>query len=181
MKSLKLLIILLLCCPFILSAQYELPEKRQTSVFIEFLGNGVLSSANVEIMANKGTTSGWAFRVGIGGAGIDGYSVEGERFSAGLITLPLQATYIVGERRSAFEAGFGLTPLYVNANVDGDFGNGRESIGGRGFGTLGFLNMGYRLKPLKNGFLLKINWTPAISNTGFYPSWFGLSLGYSFR
>ena len=181
MKNLKLLITFLLCIPFILSAQYESPEKRQTSVFIEFLGNGILSSANVEIMANKGTTSGWAFRAGIGGAGVDAYTIEGERFSAGLITLPLQATYIVGERRNAFEAGFGLTPLYVNANVDGDIGNGRQTFRGRGFGTLGFLHMGYRLKPLKNGFLLKVNWTPAISNTGFHPSWFGLSLGYSFR
>ncbi|NRB49651.1 MAG: hypothetical protein HRU41_18365 [Saprospiraceae bacterium] len=180
MKCLKLLIPLLLCLPLVTSAQYSMPEKRQTSVFIEFLGNGILSSANIEVMANRGTTSGWAFRAGIGGAGIDGYA-DGERFSAGIITLPLQATYIVGERRSAFEAGFGLTPLYVNANVDGDFGNGRETFRGRGFGALGFLNMGYRLKPLKNGFLLKINWTPAISNTGFYPSWFGLSLGYSFR
>ncbi|MBX2872999.1 MAG: hypothetical protein KTR30_12885 [Saprospiraceae bacterium] len=181
MKSLKLLIPLLLCLPHVLSAQYSIPEKRQTSIFIEFLGNGILSSANIEIMAKKGSTSGWAFRAGIGGAGVDGFADDGERFSAGLITLPLQATYIVGERRSAFEAGFGLTPLYVNANVDGDFGNGRETIRGRGFGTLAFLNMGYRLKPLKNGFLLKINWTPAISNAGFYPSWFGLSLGYSFR
>jgi len=181
MKNLMLLITLNFCCFYQVMGQYASPEKRQTSVFIEFLGNGILSSANVEVMAKKGTTSGWAFRAGIGGAGIDGYADDGERFSAGLIALPLQATYIVGERRSAFEAGFGLTTIYVNASVDGDFGNGRETIGGRGFGTLGFLNMGYRLKPLKNGFLLKVNWTPAISNTGFYPSWFGLSLGYSFR
>ena len=87
--------------------------------------------------------------------------------------------YLVGAKRSAFEAGIGITPMYASLDIYSP--TKPELADHNGWGASGFLNLGYRFQPLNNGFVFRANWTPAFNSTGFSPSWFGLSLGYGFK
>ena len=153
-------------------AQFESNQiKYSKAVFIELGGNGLLFSANYEMRFKKGEQDGIGIRAGIGG--ISGTDNIGN--SVGVLTLPLAINNIIGKRRSAFETGVGITP--VIASVKGtSFTNDFKTTG-----IVGFINIGYRFQPIKNGFLFKINWTPVISGGGFEPRWFGIALGYGFK
>jgi len=70
----------------------------------------------------------------------------------------------------------------VNASKgEATFPDTYEYIKRSGFGVVGFLNIGYRLQPLKNGFMMQINWNPVISQDGFSASWIGIGLGIGFK
>lgn len=123
-------------------------------------------------------SNGWAVRLGIGGISGEANSIDGTDVDVGLITVPLTASYLVGKKRSKFEAGLGITPLIVDVEgvLDGD-----NFIDEDGATVVGMLNIGYRFQAINNGFLFRINWTPVVSNTGFHAAWFGFSLGYTFK
>lgn len=158
------------------SAQDAPPlSARNKAVYLEGLGSGVLLSANYDFRF-KPVQDGLGLRVGLGGGVLSDPNSDA---IAGLVTLPLVLNYLVGKRRVAFEMGAGVTPVYVNASgtnqATGDF------ISGNGFGAFGSLNLGLRLQPIRNGVVFRLNWAPVVSNTGFYPSWFGVSVGYAFK
>ncbi len=152
-------------------------STRRKAVFIEFLGNGLLISGNFDMRFKKGQQDGLGFRAGFGGLTITGIDEAGFSAKAGIFNFPLELNYLVGKKRSAFEGGIGLTPLYLNAKLKIE----DSKISGSGFGANGFISIGYRFQPLDKGFLFRINWCPIINSSGISPAWFGLSLGYSFK
>lgn len=116
-------------------------------------------------------------RVGVGGGSFSGYDNQGNYVNIGIVTFPLAYNYLIGEKRSSFELGAGLTPIYINGN---GFVN-NETFHGSRLTLSGVLNAGYRYQPINNGFSGKITWTQFVTNAGFFPAYFGLGLGYSFR
>lgn len=170
MKKILLFILLLL----IVSTSFA---QRRKTIFAEALGNGVLLSGNFDIRLKPNQNDGLGFRAGIGGGSLSATDGMGSSVSAGLVTFPLSVNYVVGKKRSGFESGVGLTPMYATASVQ----TNSEFAEGNGFGVTGFLNAGYRYQPINNGVAFRINWAPAFNSAGFSPEWFGLSLGYSFK
>jgi hypothetical protein len=152
-------------------------DYRRKGVFLEILGNGLLATVNYDMRFNKNRQDGLGFRVGIGGLSVNGTDNAGLSVNAGILTIPFEINYLSGKRRSAFEAGLGLTPLFISAKIKLD----DEKFGGSGSGTNGFLSLGYRYQPINKGFLFRINWTPIINSYGISPAWFGISFGFSFR
>ncbi|MCC7504644.1 MAG: hypothetical protein IT259_05070 [Saprospiraceae bacterium] len=155
----------------------ESPAKFRKNIFVEGLGNGLILSANYDMRLKRGVNDGLGFRAGIGGGGLEGTASNGDYISANFITIPVSINYLVGKRRSFFEAGLGITPIYVNADlavIDNEF------YSGKGWGAAGFINMGYRFQPLRNNVMFRLDWTPAITSEGFFAGFFGVSLGYSF-
>lgn len=180
MKHLYLLICIVLISTLSinsLNAQKDTKDYRRKGVFLELLGNGLLATANFDMRFNKNRQDGLGFRVGIGGLSVNGTDNSGLSVNAGILTIPLEINYLAGKRRSALEAGLGLTPLFISTKIKLD----DEKFGGSGSGTNGFLSLGYRYQPINKGFLFRINWTPIINSYGFSPAWFGISFGFGFR
>ncbi len=156
----------------------ELSAKFRKNVFVEGLGNGLLISANFDMRFKRGASDGLGFRAGIGGGPIEGYTDNGDYIDGNLVTIPLSVNYLAGKRRSYFEAGAGITPVFANVDLaifEGDI------YSGKGWGAAGFLNLGYRFQPIRNGVMFRLDWTPVITSEGFFPGFFGASLGYSFQ
>ncbi|MHA6249345.1 hypothetical protein ACXYMU_15495 [Pontibacter sp. CAU 1760] len=153
--------------------------KHNKIIFVEALGNGIGLSANFDMRFQKGTQEGFGFRAGLGGSYLGSANNDAENKAMGIVTLPLSVNYLVGENRSAFEAGLGITPMYARMDV---YSPTKPRLADEnGWGATGFLNLGYRFQPLGNGFVFRANWTPAFNSAGFSPSWFGLSVGYGFK
>jgi hypothetical protein len=79
--------------------------------------------------------------------------------------------YIIGKGRSGIEGGIGITPAVAFA----------KPVGDPAVEALGVLNLGYRLQPLKNGFMMRAVWTPFFDRSHFGAGWAGVSVGYSFK
>lgn len=173
--SVALLAVLLIGLQSVQAQEATPAPGRNKAVYVEGLGSGVLLSANYDFRF-KPTQDGLGLRVGVGGGA---FADQNSDARVGLVTVPLMVNYLVGKRRVAFEMGAGLTPIYINASgtnqATGDF------LSGNGFGAFGSLNLGLRLQPIRNGAVFRLNWAPTVSNTGFYPSWFGVSLGFAFK
>ncbi len=151
--------------------------QRRKTVFLEVLGNGLLASGNFDLRLKPNENDGLGFRAGVGGGSFSGYDDQGNSASIGVVTFPLAVNYLVGKKRSLFESGIGITPMYMTAS-----GTINDNIvSGNGLSVTGFLNAGYRYQPLNNGLMFHVKWTPAFNSSGFSPKWFGLGLGYSFR
>lgn len=156
-----------------LSESAETNSRHRKSVFAEALGSGVGISGNFEMRFKKGRNDGFGFRAGLGLGAF--YSSSGEeRFGADrrYVTFPVMANYIKGINRSGFETAIGFTSQVAFSKV-ADYE--------QSYIPLGSLNVGYRLQPLKDGLLIRATWTPFFDNKGFYPSWAGFSIGYSFK
>jgi hypothetical protein len=164
------------CCLFMVIVTNGFAQRRKT-VFVEALGNGLTVSGNFDLRLKANQNDGLGLRAGIGGGSLSGTDDQGNSASIGIVTFPLAVNYLVGKKRSAFESGIGITPVYVSTSgrIDND------AFSGSGLALSGFLNLGYRYQPVNNGFMGHIKWTPAITSTGFSPSWFGLGIGYSFK
>lgn len=178
MRKLYFTILLMATLIFQAKAQSETPNRNK-AIFVEALGNGLGISANYDMRIKKGVQDGFGFRAGIGGLSLNGKDDNGQPTSVSTLTFPLAINYLIGERRSAFEAGLGITPLYVNATVDDTNSAGITNV--KGWGSSGFINLGYRFQPLRNGFVFRFNWTPAFNSTGFFPAWLGISAGFGFK
>lgn len=152
--------------------------KFRKNVFVEGLGNGLLISANYDMRFKRGASDGLGFRVGIGGGSVEGYTSNNDYINGNVMTFPLSVNYLAGKRRSYFEAGLGITPVFVNADL-AIFED--EIYSGKGWGAAGFINVGYRFQPIRNGVMFRLDWTPAITSEGFFPGFFGASLDYSFQ
>jgi len=149
-----------------------IPSDRQgfrRAVFAEALGSGPLLSLNYDMRLQRFKNDGFGFRAGVGlGQLFDNKFAEFNRY----ISIPLTVNYIVGEKRHGLETGLGITPQIALVDI-GDSPQIRP---------LGFLNMGYRYQPMKDGLLFRATWTPYISSFKSHQYvWFGASIGYSFR
>ncbi len=172
MKKILLLSLLLSILILQAQAQFEPDQiKYSKAIFIEFGGNGALFSANYEMRFKKGQQDGLGFRAGFGGIRL----ADSQGKSLNILTIPLAINNIIGKRRSALETGVGITPVIISEENP----SYSQSIVQKG--VAGFLNVGYRFQPIKNGFLFKINWTPVISGGTIEPRWFGISFGYGFK
>ncbi len=182
-----------LTCLFVLSvafsgvlcAQKKAPpvfETRHKNVYAEALGSSLLLGAHFDMRLKKGQMDGPGLRAGIGGASFRG-KTDSLRFTIGTVVFPLEFNYLVGKRRSSFLAGVGLLPLYATLGASGTV-NGESGVLIKDGFTLagGFVNMGYRFQPLRNGLMLQFTLTPVIlRGAGLIPLNFGLGLGFGFK
>jgi hypothetical protein len=141
-----------------------LPGKYRKAIFVEGGGNVYGLSANFDMRLRPGRNDGPGFRAGVGyGAVLN----EDDDAYFGL-AIPLSYNYIFRNERSGIETGLGLTPTFATGN-----GISNPSLAV-------IANLGYRLQPLREGLIVRANWSPALDNRGFR-SGVGFSLGYSFR
>ena len=153
------------------------------NIFVEGFGANLLVGVNYDMRLNKGRMDGLGFRAGIGGGALSGTDSYGEPAHFGLITMPLELNYLIGKKRSSLLTGVGILPIYASVQGNGTIkATGEKAfIDANGFGFGGYLSLGYRFQPLRNGFMFQINWNPLITKAGFSPKWFGVSLGYGFK
>lgn len=154
------------------------------NIFVEGLGANLLVGLNYDMRLQRGRMDGIGFRVGVGGAALSGTDIYGEPASLGGIVMPIECNYLIGKNRSSLLTGIGILPSYgfMHGNAMLDSTYERVSINEQGFGIGGaYLSLGYRLQPLRNGFMFQINWNPIFSSGEFFPKWFGISIGYGFK
>lgn len=127
------------------------------AIFLEIFGNGYLGSFNYDIRLKKDRNDGFGLRGGIG---------IGEFYKGDIIirtvrytTLPLNVNYILGKKRGGLETGVGITPSF-NFNNEPGFSNVKLGA---------FLNVQYRYKPMKEGFVFRIGSTPYFDRERFEP------------
>jgi len=132
-----------------------------TNLYIEFAGPSIVYSFNLDARFGK-YENGLGFRVGIGGAYVDG---------EGFMSVPIQLNYLIGTKGKYLEVGGGYTyapNLYLFNNENPNYGT---------------ITIGYRKQPLgKKGFLFRAGFTPLISfgeGGGFIP-YAGVSCGLRF-
>lgn len=137
--------------------------KRAQNVYVEFLGQGLLATANYDTrFSNK--RGGIGGRVGIGYIATDGTSVT---------TIPFGLNYLLGKEASFFEIGLGATYLGVNG-TDVFFDNSTANT------FIGTMSFSYRLQPVDSGFAFRAGITPIFNSNFFLPYYVGASLGYTF-
>lgn len=179
MKKLFLFVlpILFICFQNPVKAQEVSSEGYRKAVFVEAFGQGLHATLNYDMRMKKGVQDGFGFRAGIGGiiTGIEDADA-GPEFTY-VVGFPVGINYLIGEKRSAFEAGLGITPHRAATPLHSP--TKPRIINENGWGANGYFNFGYRLQPTKNGFVFRLNWTPVFNNTGII-SRFGISAGYGF-
>ncbi|MFA6944583.1 MAG: hypothetical protein WC220_01665 [Pedobacter sp.] len=148
-----------------------IPSDKQgfrKAVFAEAVGNSLVS-LNYDMRLKRFKNDGLGIRAGVGlGQLFDSKFAEFNRY----VSIPLTINYILGKQRHGLETGLGITPQIALVDI-GDSPQIRP---------LGFLNVGYRYQPLKDGLLFRATWTPYISSFKSHQYvWFGASIGYSFR
>jgi hypothetical protein len=169
-------------------------ERKDThsnkNLYIELGGSGIaVLTANYDFRFLKGRNDGLGMRVGIGGESSKSEPLFGEgEIKNKLFTVPLEVNYILGKKRFSLEIGHSLTYISQTKNssiqlFNPDFANTNES----GKFIVSYVPLGFRLKPKKNGFMLKFNLGPLINysapNVFSYEKiqfWAGLAAGYSF-
>ena len=163
---------------------------RQKSLFIEAGGSGIaLLTANFDFRFKKGRNDGLGMRIGIGGEASKSEPIIGEgETSTKLFTVPLEINYILGKKRFSFEIGYSLTYVYESKNSSFRlFNPGYTNENKSGNFIVSYMPVGLRLKPKKDGFMLKFNvgplWNYSAANVFSDEKiqfWAGLALGYSF-
>lgn len=180
MRTVLPFLFLLFCC-FAATAQEasNVAPIRNKSIYVEFLGNGIFGSVNFDTRLKKGQQDGHGIRIGVGGYPASrNNTTSGTEVITSSVTIPISYNYLVGRKRSAFEAGVGVTPIIGKASFFDANGEAKDVAG---VTVAGLVNAGYRYQPLNSGFVFRFTWTPAITNEGFFPLWMGLSLGYGFK
>lgn len=136
-------------------------SNSRKSIFGEVLGNSPGISVNYDQRFKTDRNGGLGFRVGIGVGKLDGFRP----------TFPVALNYILGDGRNGLETGIGITPkIAFNKSPD-------EST----LEVLGFLNLGYRFQPLRDGLMFRLTYTPTVNNEGLHMGWAGASIGYTLK
>ncbi len=148
------------------------------AIFIEGFGQGLQASLNYDMRLKKGEQDGIGIRLGIGGIFAGSSDAGAGPVAEGVVAFPFGLNYLIGQSRSALEAGLGLLPLYSKADL---FSPTRPKIVvNNGWDVSSYLNFGYRFQPVNNGLLFRNGWTPVINSSGFI-SRFGISAGFGFK
>ncbi len=171
--------------PKISIAQKKAPpvfETRHKNVYVEALGSSILLGAHFDMRLKKGQMDGAGLRAGIGGVSVRART-DSLRVTLGAVVFPLEFNYVTGKRRSSFVAGVGLLPMYATLSASGTVDGESGVLVEDGFTFIGgFVNMGYRFQPLRNGLMLQLTLTPLIlRGAGLIPLNFGLGLGFGFK
>ena len=157
-----------------IKAQTDVPERRHKAIFLSVYEFVLPATVNYDMRFKKGVQDGWGFRVGMGFRLVSLHGYVGPTMFA----LPVGVNYLAGEKRSAFEAGFGLMPY----SGSGLFTYAEPTIFNEMEGGMNvFFNFGYRLQPINNGFVFRFNWNPHINSRGIFPIGLGISAGYGFK
>jgi hypothetical protein len=135
--------------------------NSRKSLYGEFLGNGPGLSLNYDRRFNNDRNGGLGYRIGVG----VGTWLEQP-------TLPMAINYLLGNGRNALEAGIGITPEVSLSKLD---------YYEKRFEAYGFLNLGYRFQPLRDGLLFRLTYAPEFDFNDFEPVWLGASIGYTFK
>ena len=147
-----------------------IPSDKQgfrKAVFAEALGNSFLS-LNYDMRLERFKNNGLGIRTGLGlGQLFDDEFADFNRY----VAIPVTINYLIGAKRHGLETGVGITPQIALLN------SGKSAQ----IKPLGFVNVGYRYQPLKDGLLFRATWAPHIDSGSAQYIWFGASIGYSFR
>jgi len=137
--------------------------KHRTTVFVEFFGNGLGVSGNFDMRLKLNINDGLGVRAGAG-------------IFETYITLPLGLNYIAGKKKSGFESGIGITPIY-NFDPGSERNIGLFEVGHKPskFAVIGVLNAGYRFQGTK-GFTFRASPDVYYYNKNLYIR-AGLSIG----
>ena len=174
MKTINLYIFIILL-PLFLSAQKGdtiVKNKKNNSVYVEFLGNGLVLSLNYERILYNGP-------VNFGVRGGLGYSPEdGER---AIYTIPFEIVVIFGNKKHHIELGAGIS-YYLKVNKSKHYHDNRKHTN---YSIMVYPRIGYRYKGNK-GLLIRVGYTPVLElpaldlfDKPFHP-FGGISIGYSF-
>lgn len=147
-----------------------IPSDKQgfrKAVFAEALGNSLLS-LNYDMRLERFKNNGLGIRAGLGlGQLFDNEFADFNRY----VAIPVTINYLIGAKHHGLETGVGITPQIALTN------SGKSAQ----IKPLGFVNVGYRYQPLKDGLLFRATWAPHIDSGSAQYTWFGASIGYSFR
>ena len=166
------------------SAQRPQPifDTYHKNIFLELGGSSILTGVHYDQRLRRGQLFGLGFRAGVGGLSVSGTTDNGEDVRFGLATFPLEVNVTTGRRRSGFVAGVGLLPAYAGASVERASGGNSTLTTAEGFGLVGgYLKLGYRLQPLRNGVFFELNYNPLVLRGSGYQQYVGLSLGVGFK
>ena len=204
-KSISLLIITVL----LVAVNSSLSAQEQTVAcklfYAEFSGPGVFMSVNFDSRFKSNSRLGFGYRIGVG-YGVEKFedkfveALKDDEFAPyfftgihlilpplrssadiiggaarSLYTVPIGLNYILGKpnRASNFEVGAGVTLLSRKVSL---YNYQLEKQGN----MIGYLNLMYRLTPIKGGLSLRVGITPIIGTAGdFFPTG-AVCLGYAF-
>ncbi|HAD11931.1 MAG TPA: hypothetical protein DCF33_05780 [Saprospirales bacterium] len=179
MKHYSILVAVTLC--FLeagqLPAQGSL-DKYHKNIFIELGGRGLAVSANFDMRLKRGVQNGWGVRAGAGTSLELLDAAPKVNGGPGLLTFPVAVNYLVGRRRSSFDAGIGLTPIHVNYEKISIVGD--KFLYGPRWALFGLLHLGYRFQPLRRGVMFGGNVVLGRWSGGSYTT-AGFFLGYGFK
>jgi hypothetical protein len=153
------------------------PEGLRTrpvahAAFVELLGNGLLYSANYELLVrpwNVGLRVGTCFFT-------TKISASQGSGNLTLVYVPIVANYYLGTVHHKLQLGLGATVLYVNAASDST----GVKFEGAGPGVAATAVVGYRYFPRDRGFSFGLGFTPLLrAQKGFLP-WGGIDAGWVF-
>jgi hypothetical protein len=156
-------------------------DTRHKNIYVEFLGSNLVTGVNFDIRLQRNRLDGPGLRAGIGGLNVT-VADDVNYYDLGVVTMPLEFNHLVGKRRSKFEAGIGILPIYASLEGTGEATNHRY-VNGTGFGLAGgFINLGYRYQPLRNGLMFRFTWNPMVlRDSGFNSGWVSFGLGFGFK
>jgi len=140
----------------------ERPPQAPNTIYVEFLGNGVLYSLNYDrLITSFGQLHHVGARVGVSLMPVD---TLGTQYP---LLFPIMANYLIGPKQHKLEVGAGITPSIW-------FDDEWELEGRVAFAA----SVGYRYHRFDNDFDFRVAFTPLFFE-GFKP-WFGLSFGRAF-
>lgn len=163
----------------------QISSYSGNQVYAEFMGPGVIFSANFDSRFRSGTGLGLGYRVGLG-FGLadqyyyDYYSESGYYSSSSnlksYVTIPVGINYVFGKKSSphTFEVGAGVTLLTRKIDL---YNYGDTYQPGYVIGHTTFM---YRRKPINGGFTWRIGFMPVIGTGGDISPSFAVGIGYAF-
>lgn len=165
--SMKIIFLFFIVCGFCLATNSQNNSLRGQAIFMEIKGSGVNLTFNYDTRLSS-KNNGFGARIGVG--------YFGDRFQ-NAINIPVEISYLVGNRNNFVELGTGIVWGNYNEVSDDQIGFAAIYITPLdGFGLN--LNIGYRYQ--KPGRIMyKLNFTPLFTTTQVYPL-AGISCGYSF-
>lgn len=158
--------------PFTLSAQQKQPPRQ--SLYAEI---GGASLSIISLNYDHALTRNWQGRIGIGFS----FDFSEETFLSRIsndevrnrdfgISLPLTASYLIGNDKKFLELGGGITPLFFSEKNDLTERQNQFYILPTAF-------IGYRRHPLNSGFVFRVNLVVTYFDQRFSPG-LGLSFGF---
>jgi len=187
MKKISIFSVLLLAMLF--STFSAKAQENSRRFYTEFLGPGVILSANYDSRFKTDQRLGWGYRVGVGfGVGsVQGdtqyyqnyYTGETESYreevTRSYYSIPIGINYVFGkpDRSSSFEVGATATILTRKVDLY------NYDVTKRGY-VIGGMQFMYCRIPVNGGFTFRIGFTPMIGTAGDLFPMGAFGLGYAF-